>query len=229
MIGILAGMGPKSTAPFIEKVVTACQLRYGAKDDMDFPPMMIYSCPTPFYLNRPLDHAAMEAAIVAGTKKLAACGVEYIAIPCNTAHLYFDAIRQSVAIQVLNMVEAALKCLPPDCNKITVLATQATLASGIYQRGAAGYGKEIVSRPRWQEAVDNIIAAVKSGADPAPSLNLWRDLCQKIGEEGAAAVIACTDLNVVADRTPARLTVVDSSACLADEIVDRYYLHHKLS
>lgn len=33
MIGILAGMGPRSTAPFIDLVVNECQLQYGAKYD----------------------------------------------------------------------------------------------------------------------------------------------------------------------------------------------------
>jgi len=56
MIGILAGMGPKSTGPFVDTVVTGCQTIYGAKHDMDFPHMMIYSCPTPFYMDRPIDH-----------------------------------------------------------------------------------------------------------------------------------------------------------------------------
>lgn len=55
MIGILAGMGPKSTGPFVDKVVDECQKIYGAIHDMDFPHMMIYSCPTPFYMNKPLN------------------------------------------------------------------------------------------------------------------------------------------------------------------------------
>ena len=54
MIGILAGMGPKSTGPFVDTVVAKCQTIYGAKHDIDFPHMMIYSCPTPFYMDHPI-------------------------------------------------------------------------------------------------------------------------------------------------------------------------------
>ena len=93
MIGVLAGMGPKSTAPFIDKIVQLCQEMYGAKHDIDFPPMMIYSCPTPFFLDRPLDHGALELSIIRGAQKLAATGVDFIVIPCNTAHRYFDHIK----------------------------------------------------------------------------------------------------------------------------------------
>lgn len=43
-LGILAGMGPRSTAPFIDMLVTDCQVVCGAKYDMDFPEMHIISC-----------------------------------------------------------------------------------------------------------------------------------------------------------------------------------------
>lgn len=47
-IGVLAGMGPRSTAPFVDMLVTECHIGYGAKYDMDFPKMHIISLPTPF-------------------------------------------------------------------------------------------------------------------------------------------------------------------------------------
>ena len=33
-MGILAGMGPHSTAPFLELVIAECQRQYGAADDI---------------------------------------------------------------------------------------------------------------------------------------------------------------------------------------------------
>jgi aspartate racemase len=180
MIGILAGMGPKSTAPFIDKVVALCQQRHGARHDSDFPPMLIYSCPTPFYLDRPLDHTALEAAIATGTARLAACGVDYIAIPCNVAHVYFDRL--------------------------------------------AAAGREFVHAPGWQDTVTAIIGLVKSGRDNVQAQALWSGLLTAVARAADAAVIACTDLNPVADASPAPLPLVDASACLAAAVVDRYYL-----
>lgn len=37
MIGVFAGMGPKSTGPFVDKVVDQCQKIFGAINDIDFP------------------------------------------------------------------------------------------------------------------------------------------------------------------------------------------------
>ncbi len=109
MIGILAGMGPKSTGPFVDKVVDECQKIYGAIHDMDFPHMMIYSCPTPFYMNKPLNHTDMENAIIKGAVKLEKTGVDFIAIPCNTAHLYFNQIKKSISVPLLNMIDETIK------------------------------------------------------------------------------------------------------------------------
>ena len=66
MIGILAGMGPRSTAPFIDSVVDQCQEIYGASLDEEFPKMMILSLPTPFFVDRPIDHKEMKRTIIGG-------------------------------------------------------------------------------------------------------------------------------------------------------------------
>ncbi len=37
LIGILAGMGPRSTAPFVDLLVSECPRQYGAHEDVDYP------------------------------------------------------------------------------------------------------------------------------------------------------------------------------------------------
>lgn len=49
-LGVLAGMGPRSTAPFIDMLVDECQKQYGARFDIDYPKMHIISLPTPLSL-----------------------------------------------------------------------------------------------------------------------------------------------------------------------------------
>lgn len=83
-IGILAGMGPRSTGPFIDLVVTQCQEIYGARHDIDFPRMLICWQPAPFYEDRPTDHVALEAAIRDGLRYLESAGADFLAIACNS-------------------------------------------------------------------------------------------------------------------------------------------------
>ena len=69
MIGILAGMGPRSTAPFVDRMIDLCQSKYNAVLDDEFPPMMIHSCPTPYRIKGDLDDSAMIQSILSGIKK----------------------------------------------------------------------------------------------------------------------------------------------------------------
>src|SRR5512147_3186864 len=126
-IGILAGMGPRSTAPFVDMIVNECQRQYGAVHDMDFPAMLIYSLPTPFYVGRPVDHTAMKTAILEGLGEMARTGVDFIAMPCNTAHIYYEELRRSVDIPLLNIVDETVRSLPRGSRKAALFATTATM------------------------------------------------------------------------------------------------------
>ena len=223
MIGVLAGMGPKSTAPFIDKIVQLCQEMYGAKHDIDFPPMMIYSCPTPFFLDRPLDHGALELSIIRGAQKLAATGVDFIVIPCNTAHRYFDHIKNSVGIPVLNIVDEAAKFIPVGSNRVTLLSTPATFEAGIYQTKLSHLGCDFVWNESWQPLINQVILSVKGSEDLEQAEALWRRLLNEIGGRVDTILLACTDLNVVADQYAATHFIIDTGQCLARATVKQYF------
>ncbi|MFB6429299.1 aspartate/glutamate racemase family protein [Bacillus thuringiensis] len=216
MIGILAGMGPKSTGPFVDTVVARCQTIYGAKHDMDFPHMMIYSCPTPFYMDRPIDHETMKKAIIEGAQKLESTGVDFIAIPCNTAHLYFEELQRSLSIPILNIVDETLKTIPENTKRVTLLATEATIQAGIYQDGIVKRNIEYIHHEKWQEMINQIITYIKSG-ESEEARELWNVLVLQLEGEVDTAIIACTDLNVVASED-----FVDSAQCLAKAVVRMY-------
>lgn len=221
MIGILAGMGPKSTGPFIDTVVEQCQQIYGAKNDIDFPHMMIYSCPTPFYIDKPIDHEAMKQAIVTGAQRLENIGVDFIAMPCNTAHLYFNEIQNAVALPLLNMIDETLKELPNHIHKVTLLATNATVQSRIYQNEITKLGIEYIHKESWQKDTTQIISSIKEGHLHKAN-ELWNTLSIELAETVDAAIIACTDLNVVTNSETGGLYFVDSSVCLAKAVVHQY-------
>ncbi|HDR7774934.1 TPA: amino acid racemase [Bacillus tropicus] len=216
MIGILAGMGPKSTGPFVDTVVAGCQTIYGAKHDMDFPHMMIYSCPTPFYMDRPIDHEAMKKAIIEGAQKLESTGVEFIAMPCNMAHLYFEELQQSLSIPILNIVDETLKAIPETAKRVALLATEATVRAEIYQDGIAKRNIDYIYYEQWQESINQIITYIKSG-EVKEAHRLWDALVLQLKDEVDTAIIACTDLNVVANED-----FVDSAQCLAKAVVKMY-------
>jgi aspartate racemase len=223
LIGILAGMGPRSTAPFLEAVYDQCQLQYGAKYDIDYPPLLVYSLPTPFYLDRPLDHAALQTAILAGLRQLESAGVSLIAMPCNTAHRYFEPLQRAIGVPLLNIVAEALRDLPSGPRRVALLATPSTLEAGVYQAGLAAAGHPWLHEPEWQERVTALIGMIKARAERAAILEAWRGLTAAVRGAGAdTAILACTDLSPLKPETPSGLLALDSGEALAKAVIARY-------
>ncbi|MFN8491698.1 MAG: aspartate/glutamate racemase family protein [Caldilineaceae bacterium] len=225
LMGILAGMGPRSTAPFIDLVVSECQRQYGAQHDIDFPPMLIYSLPTPFYLDRPLDHHAMEATVCAGLQHLERAGVALIAMPCNTAHIYYAQVARCIQIPLLNMIDIALQHIPPATQRVALLATRPTVAAQLYQTALQSRGINCVSQESWQQQVDALIRAIKTQQAPSTHQALWQTLLQEYAHAAIdTLLIACTDLNALNLDAPERMTILDATQGLAAALVSRWRL-----
>ncbi len=229
MIGILAGMGPRSTAPFINAVVDQCQKIYGASLDEEFPRMMILSLPTPFYIDRPIDHDLMKKTIVDGLKQLEAAGVDFIAMPCNSAHEYYDDLNSSIKIPLLNIITETLSFLNVS-GRITLLGTQGTIESGLYQAGFKRLNLEFYFREEWQEKVNQIVSHIKSGNVKKDANKHWNELLKDLkNSQVEQAVIACTDINAVLPYSKIDITFVDSMEALAKATVNKYHRIKEIS
>lgn len=222
-VGVLAGMGPRSTAPFVEMLVDECQRQYGARFDEEYPRMMIYSLPVPFRVDAPFDADALRAVVCAGLRRLEAAGVAFVAMPCNTVHVFYEELTRCLGVPLLNMIEETLAAVPPSAKRVALLATRTTADAGLYQRGAARAGLELVAPDGWQMRVDDLIKTVKTSPDRAEAQSMWDGLVADAARAGADTVLlGCTDLNAVGARVPAGLTLFDATQCLARATVRRY-------
>lgn len=220
IIGILAGMGPHSTAPFIEMLVGECQRQYGARNDIDFPPMMVYSLPTPFYVDRPIDHAAMEQALHAGLTNLERAGVAFLAIACNTAHIYHGALARRVHLPLLDMVALAVAELPAGARKVALMAARPTVESGIYQKAIRSRGCDCLDLG-WQATLDAMLESMRESPDAVALSASWSALGARAREADVdAIVLACADLSAVS--VPMEGVVVDATRVLAREVISRW-------
>ena len=223
LIGILAGMGPRSTAPFLDLVIDECQLQYDAKYDEEFPHMMVYSLPTPFYIDRPINHELMKKTIIEGLQKLESAGVDFIAMPCNSAHIYFNELKESIGIPLLNIVEETIKQLPIVSQKVTIFSTSSTFESGIYQKGIINGGHEFVFKAEWQGKLNNLIQKIKLDKKNKDNIRIWGELIEDVEKEDIKSIIiACTDLNIVLEKLHSKMNIIDSSKCLAQSVISRY-------
>lgn len=246
-IGVLAGMGPRSTSPFLESVLDACQQQYGAVYDIDFPHMHIYALPTPFYPKRAIDGAAMREALTVGIQGLCLAKVDFIVVPCNSAHPYFDTMQAASNVPVLNMIDLTLSALSSKSTEINsaadgsknsskkpseqvakmgsvaVVATRQTMISGLYTQPLADAGIAYEANDLCQTMIDDLLVLRKKEGLTDAVLGKWRELLGVYLKAGVTQIlVACTDLGFIAEHA-AGLTVVDSSQVLAQETI-KYYL-----
>lgn len=226
VVGVLGGMGPLATIDFMRKVLDATP----ANSDQDHVPLVVSSIPqvpdrTAAFRG---DGVSPLAAMIASGWRLAQAGAGVVVMPCNTAHLWFDAIHAALQLPMLHLVDAALEdamAVAGADATLGLLCTDATLASGLYMnRTPAGYG---ALRVRWAlptagemlELVMPGIAAVKAG-DLGRGGELLGVAAQALVQRGAQAlVLGCTEVPLVLGPANVTVPVIDATASLARRAV----------
>lgn len=195
-IGILGGMGPAATADMLEKFV---ELRSANCDQQHIPLIvssipdipdrtacLLSSGPSPWhYLERYL-HMLEDA------------GAECIVIPCNTAHYWFDDLRAVAKAEMISILDATLSDIPPGVSRVGLLATNATLATGLYQKKMIAQGLALIQpEEAGQEKVMQAIYALKSGDKAAAQSLLFPQIEQLISHGAQVIIMGCTEIPLI--------------------------------
>ncbi|EAN5345545.1 aspartate/glutamate racemase family protein [Klebsiella oxytoca] len=231
-VGILAGMGPRSTAPFIEQLINACQELYGAKYDIEFPHMHIISLPTPFWPGRKIDEQEMMNALRSGIVSLKNAGVSLIAVPCNLAHRFFIEMQEvCMGIPLIHIADGAVTSLPDRMQRVALIATEPTLDAGFYQARLQESGKQVICTPEMSLLTTALIAAIKEkGYADIQVHTLWTTLVSLAEAADADAVlIACTDISPLAANYSGSVFMIDTAKSLAYETIRNYMQLKRIS
>jgi len=227
ILGVLAGMGPRSTSPFIESIIESCSELYGAKDDIDFPPISIFSLPTPFYPNIPLEHEKMLSCLKEGIDAITRSGATILAVPCNVAHLYYDQMCQFSKIPILNIIEETTHRLPNKNNILFIMGTDFTIKNHLYNDKVLKKQKTIYWNREIQSMVNELIIQTKKDGVSQKAINLWHSIEKDlIDNDVKEVIIACTDLSFCSHYKKEGITYYDSSKILAQSLV-QHFINHK--
>lgn len=218
-VGVLGGMGALATVDFLHKLVAATP----AVTDQGQVPLVVRFCPeVPDRVDALFGRGpSPEAALVAAAQALERGGAQCLAMPCNTAHAWFDALVAGISIPVLHIADAALAAVAQlgIAGPVGLLGTRGTLHSGIYP--ARGPGIEwVLSTEREQaEWVAPGIHAVKT-QHAAQGAELLRQAVSALVQRGATSVVmACTEIPIALDGHDVGVPLVDPTRALAQACV----------
>jgi aspartate racemase len=227
LLGVLGGMGPLAGGTFVTRLVALTP----AGRDQDHLPVMLCNDPrVPDRSSARLGHGddPLEAMMV-GIRRLEGAGARLIAIPCNTAHLWYEQMAQAARVPLLHIVEAVcddLARLGVANACIGLMGTPATLKLGLYQGPLARRGHSVIvpDEEELQLCID-AIAAVK-GNRPEEAYAPAAACIGRLVSRGAdAVVLGCTELPLAvphAQRAALGTVLTDSIDALARAAIERF-------
>ena len=214
MIGILGGMGTQAGLDFCNKLA---MLNRG-KIDQEYPLFILYNksnipgrpesigVQTRTFSNLPRNaknvtkYNSVLKSLLEGCKKKKKSGCNFIVIPCNTAHYWYEDLKKKIKIPIINMPKEVFLYTKKMCkknSKIGLLATEGTLRTQIYEKLFKNEYRLIKPLNSLQiKSVNKTIKHVKMGniklAEKSikPAINyLIRKNCKKI-------ILGCTELPI---------------------------------
>jgi aspartate racemase len=209
-----------ATVDFFRKLVEETP----AQRDQDHLPVVIHSVPQ----MPSRDKAIMQGAesplpqMLAGLRSLKQQHVELVAIPCNTAHFWYDEMCEASGLHIIHIVDAVCETFPGDIQAgsvVGLLSTEATLSSRIYHdRIEARRCRLITNTPAERdEFINSAIDLVKRGRLDQAGRSFER-AAKLLLERGATRLIlGCTEIPVALEtiRSDVMPRAVDATRALA--------------
>jgi len=229
MIGILGGMGTQAGLDFCSKLA---KLNRG-KADQKYPLFVLYNKSNiPDRKQNLKKYNKVLKSLIDGCKFLQKSKCKFISIPCNTAHYWYKDLKKKIKIPILNMPEIVYLNTKNNLkknSKIGLLATEATIKTGVYSHY---FNKKfLLISPNitlQQRSVNKSIKLVKMGktkeAEKAikPAVNyLIKKKCKKI-------ILGCTELPIAIfayksfKKAKLSKTFMDPNLILAEASMKKY-------
>ena len=227
IIGILGGMGPAATADMFQKFIQFTP----AHCDQEHIPLVISSIPDIPDRTTSILHGG-ESPLLAMEERiygLEIAGAKCILIACNTAHYWYDELKEKCHVDMLNIIDSTInEVLQMGKTKIGILATDATLATKLYQKTLEKYGLIcLLPNEEHQKSVMESIYLYKSGEiQKAEELMLvQRD--ELISHGAEVIILGCTEIPLILKNAMREQPTLyeDSTAALVRAAICWYQTH----
>jgi aspartate racemase len=222
ILGIMGGMGPAATCDIYNKIIQLTpancdqeHLHIVIDSNSQIPDRTRYICG---------NGEDPRIEMIRSAIKLEMMGADYIIIPCNTAHYFYDDVVKYTKAKVLHMIRetaAFLKKSKPDEKDYLLLATAGTYKAGIYKKVFGEFDLNIIEPDEDDiKIVMDWIYSVKSGKFDVSPEEFQHYVGRYMPDKEIPIILGCTELPLLADRIGVRSVCIDPVSILAKRCVE---------
>ena len=225
-IGIIGGVGPQATQFIYSKIIELSQIKYGAKNNDDYPQLIIESVPIPDFISDVSKIDIATRMLIESTRYLTKAGVTKICIASNTVHILQNELEKNTTVPFISMIElVAKKCSTSNFNRVGLLGSPVLIKSGLYETELKKYGIGVIFPTNHEtEIADSIIRDVLAGRNSSDKKQAYVEAMNNIFDRGAQTIIlGCTELPLALNYEALGDKTISSDEVLAEGIVDYYY------
>ena len=225
IIGIIGGLGPAATSDLLSRIIKLTK----AKKDQDHIHVIIDNNPKIPDRTQAIfgKGESPVPALVESGKMLERAKVDFIIIPCNTAHFFYDELKGHLRIPIVHMIREVAKKIHkeyPDIRKVGLLSTQGTIKAGLYQKELMAFGIDVIKPDeKSQNMVTEAIygtKGIKCGYLEGRSKQLIYNAIDNLINNGAELIIGgCTEIPLVVDLKTVAMPFINSNQVLAEVAV----------
>ena len=228
VLGIIGGMGPLATVDLFRRILAATPVR----TEQEHLRILIDCDPSTEDRTLAIEGRGPSPLpkMAAAARRLVAAGAEFLAMPCNTAHYWYDDLCSAAGVPVLHMIrltaQAAARHLP-HATRFGLLATTGTVKAGLYEASFGERGLELLV-PTPEQQQDLVMAAVygedgiKAGhLDGPPRDRADLAMAALVARGAEAIVLGCTELPLLyPDAEHDGVPLLNSTQVLAEACVE---------
>ena len=223
-VGLVGGLGPESTIDYYRRIIDGWR-----RHDPATTPAMVIDSLDP---NRALslvqnDVGALFDYILGSVRRLAAAGVDFIAITANTPHLVYDELAAVSARPMISIVEVcAEEARRRDIRRPLLLGTRFTMEAPFYPDVCARFGIDVITpdddERRWVH--ERYVGELLNGDIRDDTRQAFVSLIERLRDRQRidAVILGGTELPLLLQApTVAGLPVLDTTELHVNAIVER--------
>jgi len=222
-MGVLGGMSAQATMDF-EARVHRCAQRLIPQDwNRGYPPMVVwYQRELPILRGddgRPLEPRQIDPQLVDAAARLGAL-VDFLAVPCNAAHIGLREIRAAAGCAVLSMIDVTVEdVVRRNCRRVGLLGAHGVPPPYVEALQARAIACERIDAGL-QRRLDAGIQSVMEGRDGKEEIEAARDAVGAVRARPVEAVVlGCTEIPLLLRDESDAPDLINPAALLAEAAV----------